>query len=994
MANETTVQTSSIGDQDTPEADENIPPSSFLSNPSKLTSETCPTTPNKNVKGKPRLSGLQSALTPILKYLHIGSKSSVSLFSCNNGTAKPNESVLSTMSHSTAFGDRDSVACSVLNENLPEITLLDVTCDSTMNMTRNSQCDSAPSTPVFVKPLKRPEQNLDINLNSKGCPNPNLTPFRWICDEVLPEMSIMDDTWNTTVDLAPKCETEVTPKQVEIDKLSSTLTPKTDSSSIVSQKETHFLETTHDRTPKKRPSSETSAVFEKTAKLDCPEDKKSTTFTGNLTHSLNSGSEVSESNVVEDVKKVQLQETQDISMSSALDSSKTSSENSGHMDKIMDKTQPPADSHPVNVTRDLSSSNMSVQSDCSRSLDSKNATSELQAEPNVTSEVQAEPNVTSDLQSKPNLTVELKVEPVKASSPEKIPNQTFEMTTKETSENKAGSLNNTFTLVQSSELSSASTQESNPQNRTLDLPTSDNSKPEITETPQTSTSSKSSPETSPVSNDNCSDSKSSQSCEIQNQTFERNSLQKSSGSTIISQAGTTITSETFENKPNETKDDTAAGEKQQEKETAPSPVKNAVTNEPPLPEISSEKIQATTDTNAKPAEPCENTFEVNPAVEDNSGASASSGEAKDSLNSGNGHESIHQNTFNESHKANTFNMDNTLDFKSDSLITSTPMPTSKAFNFTIERDGNKMAAAQKKLYREGPSKPVQATSELPSNIVGDRKTFLPLPSTKNHLPTMKPPSLLSKFKPASIFPKHPELLTSGLPMTRQVEALKSNAPQLVLQQTTDITSSYNLRPSTVAASSLKPPTSGIRKPASSSIPSGIHRPGHGLKPPAARTTASGSSGSDKPAAGTNPLLKTTQPKKHPLAKVEVLPAAKKKKIDPSVPSSNPSVSSSDAAAKAKPLKPPTHSQRTLPSKAQKQDTAVLSTSSETSEPTSRVRSLKPPATGLKAPTSKPLCQGCTNCSSLEEQLKLKDEEIRRLKEELLKCNKKEDSTPL
>ncbi|KAJ0015925.1 hypothetical protein NQD34_014215 [Periophthalmus magnuspinnatus] len=945
MANETTETSFDNQKQEDEDCCENVPPVSVLC-------ETGPATPKSTCseKGKTRLTGLQTGLTPILKYLNTGNK-------CKASSA----SILS-------FGDKENHACSVLNENLPEITLLDVTCDSTLNATRS--CDSVPCTPVI---FKKPLQVLDVNLNSKLCPTS--TPIHWLYDEILPEMTLLDDTCDSTMPLTrqdrvhsdsapgtPICQVE-TPKNpvekvVETSKGSLTLTPKPDTSYDVSSRLGFPFQTSDESSPKNRPLETCEIMLSETAKLEVTQcSLEKTTFTGNLTHSISSGSGVSDS-IVEDVKKVQLQVTQDISMSSTFESSKSSSENSTQK---MEKTQQAAESHPVNITCDLITSNTSVQCEGwqSSGCNSKNVTSELQIEL-VKALPREEQSCISDYTERKN-------------------------------QNKNVSLNGTFTTVQGP--TDAATHDL--QNRTLDLPTNSCS-PLMAENENANMSTKQvSPESSLILNDDCTGSKLSQSCAMQNQTFEKDSLHKSGGSTISEQAGVTVASlqSTFENQPNGTStytEITTMGDKQHvtSEKSSPSPVKNVNTTEPNPPKTC-ENIQATMDSNGKLTEPQQSTFNVNTPIKEDCGSpgfSAGSREAKeqplcDSI--------IHHNTFTESNKANTFSLDSTIDFKSDPLVTSTPMPTSKAFSFTVEREDDKIAVAQKKLYGEQHNKPLyQVTSEIPSNIVCDRKTFLPQPTTKQNMLSKKVPSLLSKFKPGSLLPKRHNLPTSGLPM-------KTNTAQ-ILQQTTEITCSYNLRSTTAAALAQKQPISGLQKPAVTSIPSGIHRAGHGFKPPQAKSVSSGSSGSsgsDKPVRGTNPVTKTALPaKKHPLPKTDALPAPKKKKMDTPLPSTNveASTASSDTV-KAKSLKPPSHSQRTFPAKPPKHDAAVLpSDATTTCDPTSSVRTLRPPSTSLKAPITKPPCQCCATCSSLQEQLKLKDEEIKQLKEELLKWSQKED----
>lgn len=961
MANEANEQTCP-GEQEVQEANEcceNIVPA-CMSDTSKLNTETCSATPtsNSNGNGKSKISGLQSALTPILKcrYLNFGNKCTPPrpLFSLNNGTVVSNTSVSGlAISLSAASEDVNNSSCWVHNEILPEITLLDVTCDTPTVRTTNIHCDSPPTTP----------KQMDVNLHLK--PLSTATPFQWLWDEILPETTLLNDTYDTPLHLTrnasvrsgsvpgtPTCKTEM-PKPVQIlglnpnSNLNFTLTPKTDSPR--SEQEPPSLETTHDCSPNKRPSSEMSEIIlEKSSKSEMDRSSKETlssTFTGNLTHSIDLCSEISDSLIVEDVKNSQLQETRDISTSSVSKSSKTSPVDCG---KSWDKMQIAADctlaSQTVTITCDLSSSReMSVQCHGSQSLASNSI--------NVTSEPQ--------------------VEPVETTSPEEELRHNSGL--KVTKQSTAGSLNNTFTAVQLSELSTASNQVLNPQSRTIDLSTSNNGSDILTETQQADLSAKSSTE----------------SCDMKNHTFEKNSLQKSSGNTLLEESGATKIQlhNTFETKPSGTINNTETSSSDKCKNltemTSPSPVNNATTTEAcPLQVSGNDKIQASTDHKSKTADTHESTSDVNPAVEENFGASASSGEAKDSLNGGHTFsESLnHQNVFTEHYKADTFNLDSTLEFKLDSQFTSTPMSTSKPFTFTSEREVGKTTAAQKKLYGGGPCKPVQGNTEMPSNIVCDRKTFLRQPATKSFLPTIKAQLLLTKFKPESTLPKCSALFTSGRPLTRQTEALKMNATADAVKQTTEITGSHNLRSATAA---LKQPAS-FRKPALSGIPSGIHRPVHAAKPTVPKNTATGS---DKPAGAT-----TAKATKHPLTKFEALPPAKKKKTDVPLPSSNieAPIFSSGTASKGKPLKHPTTSQRTLPTKCKKNDAAVQSTSTEnitTYEATSRIRALKLPATGLKAPTTNTVCQCYVTISALEEQLKLKDDEIRKLKEELLKSNK-------
>lgn len=136
--------------------------------------------------------------------------------------------------------------------------------------------------------------------------------------------------------------------------------------------------------------------------------------------------------------------------------------------------------------------------------------------------------------------------------------------------------------------------------------------------------------------------------------------------------------------------------------------------------------------------------------------------------------SVHQSMGIEENRGSTSCLDETLDLREELSITSTPMVDSKMFNLNAERDHGKIPA-QKKLYRDPPSMP---NGQLSSNIVADRKTFLKQPAAKTLQPPLKVVSQLMMKKPPSAIPGRPEPLVSGVPMTRlrsQAEALIATA---------------------------------------------------------------------------------------------------------------------------------------------------------------------------------------------------------------------------
>lgn len=133
-------------------------------------------------------------------------------------------------------------------------------------------------------------------------------------------------------------------------------------------------------------------------------------------------------------------------------------------------------------------------------------------------------------------------------------------------------------------------------------------------------------------------------------------------------------------------------------------------------------------------------------------------------------------------KATTFNSDLTLDL-SGALLTSTPMVTSKMFNFSTEREEGKFMAAQKKLYSDGPSKADhQVQAGVPPKTLCDRKTFSNQPTAKSMQP-LKAPSQLLRYKSTSALPRRPDPSVSGLPVTRQktqAAALRKTDPSQVV----------------------------------------------------------------------------------------------------------------------------------------------------------------------------------------------------------------------
>lgn len=984
MASETTVQTSCIQENsEAVECQENIPPevtaaagklkvlvgdadgysSTQPSGENKPLSDTCtfstpaPKSSNGEVKAKSRMSGLQSALTPILKYLNIGNKCpspepvkhknspnlNRPLFAFNRTTANGQKSAAGSSQYPNSdfcrshfgrsLGDKDASVFWLDDEYLPEITLLDVTCDSTMQLTRNDSAlpDSAPATPVTARSgngtfttcqhmhlssssdLKTTAQKpchqnkildpLQSNMsspklereptdqassvsmnttetlhvmnqnNSAGKPSgfsdvQNMT-FDRRCIQKSSGSTILEEASatafyvkNNTLDseTSSKQNGTITQKNLSerhqnnegkpsppkicnafpvakdnnsgiyppepsksngttasIDSNAKmvdtparanaplcwlddryfpeiTLLDVTQDSELSPGGEISSMEVTQDIPPSDNlknnsPSVELSEeIMTQPSRSDITQSEElSSTLSANVTHTITSLSLQSEKCAGEDVMKVSL--TQDISMGSVLENSRTSTEPSEqNIVKSQTSAEDTLGTHPANVTCDISSSSdMSAQ--CAASQLSISNMQFNTSSRNVTSELHGEPVETSNT--------------VRAKNEKPLTSHDTEMTSKvpQHSPETAASANSTFTIAQSSNLSASTNlnttaQISSPLNKTLDLsPSNANSPKEESDTKeQASSVPKNATETSPSMNQSSSADKASSSCEVQNTTFDQHSLQKSRESTGLQEAG--LQNNTFDSKPSSkqngtiTLSETSSSDSHQNTLDKPSPSKvyNSTTNpkvsnsEVHPPEQSKHNGTTTTERKVKTVDTPEVTLEASPVVE--AASEAGHHESKDKSQPGLpmteglsdtlGHQSM-----DTGNKANTFNLDDTLDLRVDSLVTSTPMPNCKMFSLCTEQEDGKILGAQKRLYGDGPAKPVvQVPSDIPSNIVCDRKTFLTQPAVKSLLPPLKVASQLLKYKPASALPARFEPSTSGHPMTRQrtqAEALRNAA---------------------------------------------------------------------------------------------------------------------------------------------------------------------------------------------------------------------------
>ncbi|XP_028423293.1 uncharacterized protein LOC114547943 isoform X1 [Perca flavescens] len=772
-----------------------------------------------------------------------------------------------------------------------------------------------------------------------------------------------------------------------------TLLDVTRDSEITQDRDLSFIAVTPDIKPvdslkNNIPPSELSGqIVAESGKVNTNRSEElSSTFTGNVIHNTSSFSGQSDKSVRENIKQTSLEATWDISKGNVLENSQPSLEPSEpNMVKIQTSAEEVLGTPPANFTHDItSSSDLSVH--CAPSQFS---TSDMQCNTSsndVPSELHVEPVVTSNT--------------VEANSEELFTSHDAELTSKvpQPSPKTAGSVNSTLTSLQLSQLSSSTnlnttTQIPVPQNNTLDLPSSNVNGPEAGNeaTDQDTSVSKNITENSLIMTQNRSAEKASGSCDMQNATFDRRSLQKSSGNTVLGDAGdatfclqnisdtkstkqnSTITlsgksvlQNTFDTKSTKQNGTITLSEKDSHQNTFDQPSPLNVCNATSSPKENHSEVQPpglsthngtidSTDPIPNIVQTPESTFEANPAVEvafrvgrrETKDHSQSALSLTDGLSLTLGHQSMDT----ESIKAKPFNWDDPLDLRADSLITSTPMTDCKIANLNIQREEGKAIGAQKKLYGDGPSKPdAQMPSEIPSNIICDRKTFLRQPASKSLLPPPKTASQLLRQKLPSALPGRFKAATSTLPVTRrrtQAEALRNTAASDTAQVTTARSSFYKLRASTTGA---KQPNMGLQRSQESGVPTGC-RAATGLRLPSARSNASASSSTNKLCGPTaaNPVTK------QPLNGGEALPKAKRKRMDAAVPAIT---------------------------------AAEISTSCDG---VSRAKAPKQPGANHGALQAKPKGHGCANCVLLEQQLKTQSVELRSLREELLKKGRKKDN---
>lgn len=727
----------------------------------------------KSGNSKTRFS---SALTPILKQLNIHNCSSPPKPVNSSELKAPSRSFCDTPANSqrvtasnqssntdatrTLLGrslvDANTPMFWLVDERMPEITFLDVTCDTTEQLSKN---DPALPDSIFdatqdhsqAAEVSKGETVAGKRSMMADVPENIDAPLRWLDDRYFPEITLLDVTRDS--DVSPKVQ--MPPLEVKQDVPVSSLQNNLPSSAL-------------GEGPEAVPGTQDSEI--------------STPPDANFTDTTKSLCEQSDKDAVNNTPTTSFGVTQDISLDSALEDSRPSLESSGQCTAVTQASVEGTGVHPINVTRDISSSsNMSVHCATSHTEHTQCNTSSQ----NVTSEAHRD--------------LEAASAKVKANGQELLTSQLSSMLS-EQNPKPTGSGNGTFTINphanQMTSVHADSTgQTLSPQNKTQDLSPSNGSSPKSQKdvNNQPTTESKNNNESSLQS------LSSGMPSDLQNETFEK--LQKSSGSTIVGADGASnVNSRNNTFTRTQPKDNgtiiiskSSSSDSHHSALDKPSPPKICLSTKSPnqacveaLPSETTKHCQATVTRSDSKTISIHET-ESEPAVE--AASAAAQLDTKDNSHSGLSVKdgfpdtSGHRSSDAVEVKANVFNLDDTLDLRGDALLTSTPMVTSKMFNFSTEREEGKSMAAQKKLYRDGPGKADhQVTANVPSNAVCDRKTFLTKPPAKSMLP-LKTASQLLRYKSTSALPGRPDPSVSGLPVTRQktqAAALRKTDPSQVV----------------------------------------------------------------------------------------------------------------------------------------------------------------------------------------------------------------------
>ncbi|XP_053721643.1 uncharacterized protein LOC128759047 isoform X2 [Synchiropus splendidus] len=919
MSNKSTTKTPCLV-QDCEEMDENIPHGFTIvqleevqQNMEKYGKSPVQSTPSCDGRSQnSRISGFHSALTPIVKFLNIGKPrhsnepqrnanngvQGMTLFSFGNSGAVAPKSVSSGSQASAKWYEID-----------PEIPLLELTCNSTMALSRieSPHSDHSPQTPVSARKMITEEQVVDVNLN-------NMSP-------------------NATLNVEGSCRLSPGEKQ-QLLELTQEFSHQ------------HGLE-------------KSGLSFEQTAAeggADIPSQNSTEEMSSILTGSVTRDNSIADKSLMEKTEgndEKRLEVTQDLFVDCGPENARRSLESDERLAASIT-----ASGHPANVTHDLNlPTDTSALHTASKSLSTdngsvNNGTLELHVEIPESATVNLTHSIhevaDSDLNGK-NQTFEIDVGdqaiPVNTTTELSCPqNVTMDVTT-----NHGAQTQDIETISLSNDTSGFAKNDCGAciQNGTMDI------------LPPNVSSSSMNNEADSVTSTRSSLTKASDECEAK-VTFESEELSQPSeeGKENVSPSKTSSTlvtdtqNITFESKTSIRNNTTV---------TIPEPEpcnKHQLTcdmaspqsccnssSSPKSNESNALKCTSQAEERASSVEktstvlPTESVAQDSPPMSATSSTDTTSAQSqKDPLQSSLSDSlGLHMTG---TDKPSVFNLDDSLDLRSDYMVTSTPMVDSKTFSFVDKQEERKVA--QKKLYGECPSRPAaHPASALASNIVCDRKTFLPQPTSKPTWPNSKTLTLPTKSKPTSVLPGRTESLMSRLPMTRprtQVEVTSTPFTSEAVQEKCAGKSGPHIVRSAVTGPKLL--NTGLLKPQASHIGSGIQRVGLHLRPLSARNNAS-SQGSDK------------------------LPSAAELSNRTEA-----SVSSSDVTSRVKRLRQPLTVQRTLPAKTE--DTRGQCEGFASRDSASRSKLQKQPS------------KVCANCVLLEQQLKIKCEELQRLKAELLK----------
>ncbi|XP_017289733.1 uncharacterized protein LOC108246599 [Kryptolebias marmoratus] len=913
--------------------------------------------PTGDKNGVKATYGFQSALTPILKSLNIDNECSNShLLKCADS---PHLSVtLSPISFSkvdcqksngesgSMFCEMDAPMCLIEDECLPEITDLNLTY---LQLTTNDSVlpENAPAASKLDDEIKEVQ-------TSTGEDNNDLR-------ELLPPVNTTESTdLNDKMNCLSKNKS--TPAATGILETEITLLDASHNVELSPVEQITSMDTTQDfslvdHLKGNRTSSELCGQI-----VSEPDDSVAV---------LNKEPSNSSVRSVKCATETTIGTSLDVTMASILEKSNSSSDTSG--EKMMEDK---VGILPANITHNTSSS--SERSAHGAHLPTSDVDFNTSST-RVTSEVGSDPAENSNLRK-------TEWEETQTSCDIKPTSEVSQQ-----SQTSTASGNRTFQLVQSSYMSAASDCNSTAsvsclENKTFEISLVNSSKAE-------------------------SDAREQAKSKVQNVTFDRNSLQKScdgstSGEAVAADLG--LQNNTVDCKALSQKncivtlsEISSSDNDHNISEKPSSPKGSNLTTSPEDEDHSTELPKPETAAADEKVEKHNDTSEAISALE--SAPAVGECECKDLPQPGLPVSDGHLNVLNNqsmvmvNNKANTFDLDETLDLEANFLVTSTPMTSSKMFNSDNKREADAILAVQKKLYQDDPNKPTnKMASDIPSNIICDRKTFFAKPPPRALCPPSKAASQMLKNKPGSTIPGRLDKVATGLPIKRpktQAGGVKTTGVEET-HRTSGISSSYNLRP---LAAASKLPTSGLQRPQQSGIPFGIQRAAPGLRPLSARSNRFASSSTNKPAepTATSPVTKSSQGKKHPLTKADALPVSKRKKTDTIAPSSNTeaTTSSCDATNRVKTLKQPTASLKSAPVLTRSNGAAGPAGCAETGtscDVSSRVRALKPPGASLRAPQAKPPGHDCSQCVVLQEELKQKSDEIQRLKRELQKYQKQED----